>query len=151
MVFEQAKERVEGMGGMRAWREREREGMKGGFGGGGGSSWGWDDGHRGGEDGEERMEDERADSSPEPGTRNGVQGEEVEDEVGSLFPPDCTFLSLRNCLLSEVSFLRSVASSFETSPWTFISLLTSQTLPTAGIHFSDDVQIHEYRSLDYRL
>ena len=113
MVFEQAKERVERTGGMRAWREREREmeGMKGGFGGGGGSSWGWDDEHGGGEDGEERMADEGADASPESGTRNGMQREEVEDEVGplsySLTAPFHSFVIA--CF--RVAFLRSVAPS----------------------------------------
>ena len=112
MVFEQAKERVERMGGMRAWREREREGMKGGFGGGGGgSSWGWDDGHGGGEDGEERMVDEQADSSPGFGTRNGVRKEEVEDEVGPLFPPNYSFSSRRSWLLQSSFFVLIVPSS----------------------------------------
>lgn len=77
LVFEGAREKVEKMGGMRAWREREREGR---MGGGGMGSWGWDDGQGHKESGEEREEvDERLEREGEEGVVEGKVDE--EDDV----------------------------------------------------------------------
>ena len=77
LVFEAAREKVEKMGGIRAWRERERESR---LGGGRMGNWGWDDeqGKRDGGDEEEEV-DGRVEREGEERVAEGKV--EEEDDV----------------------------------------------------------------------
>lgn len=82
-MFSGARDKVNKMGGLAAWKEREKMGKEGFNGAGSGAGWGWDGGGEKGYGGEggERDEDERSGREETEGDeREDRQGEEEKEE-----------------------------------------------------------------------
>lgn len=105
-VFAVVAARVEGMGGVKGWRQKEREKREGFAGGGGG--WGWEEEGVGRKGDDEGGGDERDDREAEEKECKKLSDEEDDNE--------------------EVSFIHSPLPSFFSSPLNSLTRFRSPSL-----------------------